>query len=56
MEYPGRKPSTEIRGDRPMIASQSKICANEAGTPDGGGLNNSSSRVQPLYNGIVLEI
>ena len=47
-----------------MIASQSKICANEAGTPDGGGLNNSSSRVQPLvgflnncplYNGIVIE-
>ena len=53
-----------IRADRPMIASQSKICANEAGAPDDGGLNNSSSRVEPvgslnncpLYNSIVPEL
>ena len=37
----------EVRADQPMIASQSKICANEVGAPDDGGLNNSSSRIEP---------
>ena len=55
----------EIRADRPMIVSQSKICASEAGAPDDGGHNNSSSRIEPTvgflnncpwYNGIVLEL
>ena len=58
-----------IRADPPMIASQFNICANEAGAPDDGGLNNSSSRVEPpveppvgslnncpLYNSIVPEL
>ena len=48
----------EIRAERPMIASQSKICND-------GGLNNSSSRIEPpvgflnnrpLYNGIIPEL
>ena len=55
----------EIWADGPMIASQSKMCANEAGAPDDGGLNNSDGRIEPplgflnncpWYNGIVLEL
>ena len=65
MEYPGRKTIIGIRADPPMTASQSKICANEAGAPDDGALSNSSSRVEPpvgslnncpLYHSIVPEL
>ena len=58
-----------IRADRPMIASQSKIGANETGAADDGGLKNSSSRIEtlvgppvgplnncPLYNSIVPDL
>ena len=55
----------KTQDDRPMIASQSKICASEVGTPDDDGLNHHSRRVEPpvgflngcqLYNGVVPEI